>query len=122
MPTAPITYKQISPSNAYLVRQQIERYDAATNSYIPWTGGAPNVSVGFYTNDDGTGGIAGLTGLPMDEVAGAAGTYVFIVPSSLLTPLVALDGTVIYQIVTAGASSNLHVVTPLRVTVPRWAQ
>jgi hypothetical protein len=122
MPSAPITYKQISPANAYLVRQDIERYDAATNAYIPWTGGAPNVTVGFYTNDDGTGGLAGLTGLPMEEAAGEAGTYIFVVPSALLTPLEALDGTIVYQIVFAGATANLKVVTPLKVTVPRWAQ
>jgi hypothetical protein len=122
MSSTHVTYKQINPANAYLVRQTIERYDAATNGYVPWTGGAPNVSVGFYTSNDGTGGIAGLTGLPMEEAAGEAGTYIFIVPSSLLSALVPYDNQVVFQIVFAGATANLKVVTPVLVATPRWAQ
>lgn len=119
---APITYKRIHTANAFLARQAIERYDAATNSYIPWVAGDPTVSVGYYTAVDGSGGITGLTGLQMEEVAGAPGTYALAVPSSLLTALTPYDGQVIYQIVRAGATNNLQVVTPLMVTVPRWAQ
>ena len=121
MPSAPITYKQINPKNAFLARQAIERYSFATNEYIPWTGGA-NVKVGYYLDAAGAQPIAGMIDFPMDEVAGEAGTYAFVVPSNLMNGLMTMNGTVIYQIVTAGQSDNLKVVTPLKVTVPRWAQ
>jgi len=118
----PVTYKRIHTANAFLARSVIERYDATTDAYIPYTNGSATTTVGYYTGMDGTGAIAGLTGLPMAEVAGAPGTYAATVPSALLTALTPYDGQVIYQIVRAGATNNLQVVTPLMVTVPRWAQ
>lgn len=121
MPTAPITYKQINPKNAFLARQTIERYDFTTNAYIPWTGGV-NVRVGYYLDATGTQPIVGMVDFEMDEVAGEAGTYAFVVPSAVMNGLLTMNGTVIYQIVTAGAPENMKVVTPLKVTVPRWAQ
>ena len=122
MASAPITYKQINPKNAFLARQTIERYDPATNTYIPWVGGAPNVTVGYYADAAGTQGFVGLMDIALEEVAGEPGTYALAIPSSLLNAITGPTGTVIYQIVKAGANNNLQVVTPLRVTVPRWAQ
>lgn len=122
MAVAPVTFKTINPANAYLARAAIERYNAATDAYIPWTGGEPNVTVGFYTSAAGTGGITGLTDIPLEEVAGAPGTYALAIPSSLLAAIVPYTGQTIYQIVKAGQNQNLQVVTPLRVQVPRYAQ
>jgi hypothetical protein len=117
---APITAKEINPANAFLARQAIEVFDAATNRYIPWTGGT--ATVGYYTASNATGGITGLVDIPMDEVAGAPGTYALAIPSALLAALAPYAGQVIYQIVKAGPSQNVQVATPLRVTSPRWAQ
>ena len=122
MPTAPITYKQINPANAFLARAAIERFDTATNSYVPYTGGVPTVTVGYYTASDGTGPITGLTNIQLEELSGEPGTYGLAIASGLLAAIVPYVGQVIYQIVKGGPNQNLQVVTPLKVTVPRYAQ
>lgn len=113
--------KQIHPANAYLVRQTLKQYDAATNDYILWTG-ASTIQVGFYEDALGTIGIAGLTGLAMTESA-VAGTYYRIISGTSTAGLAAqYAGETIYQIVTGGGASDLKVVVPLVVTQPRYAQ
>lgn len=117
----PAVAKEIHPSNAYLVRQQLKKYDAATNSYIPWTG-ANTIVVGFYEDALGVTGITGMTGFAMTE-SSTQGTYYKIVTGVLTATLASqYAGETIYQIVTGGASSDLKVVTPLVVTQPRYAQ
>lgn len=112
--------KQINPSNAYLVRQALKKYDAATNDYIVWTGAA-TIAVGFYEDALGTTAIAGLTALPMTE-SSVLGTYYRVVSGVDTATLASYAGETIYQIVTGGNTSDLKVVTPLVVTQPRYAQ
>jgi hypothetical protein len=112
--------KQINPSNAYLVRQALKKYDAATNDYIAWTG-ASTIAVGFYEDALGTTAIAGLTSLAMTE-SSVLGTYYRVIAGTLTAALSSYAGETIYQIVTGGNASDLKVVTPLVVTQPRYAQ
>lgn len=112
--------KQINPSNAYLVRQALKKYDAATNDYIAWTG-ANTIAVGFYEDALGVTVIAGLASLPMTE-SSVLGTYYRVVSGTDTAALASYAGETIYQIVTGGNASDLKVVTPLVVTQPRYAQ
>lgn len=112
------TSKQINPSNSYVVRQALKKYDPVTNDYITWTGATP-ITVGFYEDALGVTGIAGLTGLAMSEST-VQGTYYKVVSGTSLAALTTYAGETIYQIVTAGALNDLTVVTPLVVTEPRY--
>lgn len=110
--------KTINPYNAYLVRQELTRYNAATNKYIPWT--LTTASVTFAEDDQGVTPIAGLANFSMTE-SGVAGTYYASIPTASANLLVPYDGDTIYQIVTAGPLSDLTVVTPLLVEIPRYS-
>jgi hypothetical protein len=112
--------KTIYPSNAYVVRQQLRKYDPTVNEYVLWTG-ATSVAVGFYEDALGTVPINGLTNLAMAQSA-VLGTYYAVIGGSTLAPLIPYSGQTVYQIVTAGPLSDLKVVTPLVVTLPRYAQ
>jgi hypothetical protein len=114
-----VTTKPIYPANAHLTRQVVEIYNSTTNAYEPYTAG--NLAVSFAAAADGTSPIAGLTNLPL-SAAGVSGTYYRVITSAQLTPLAALSGTVVYQIVSGGTDAAYRVVTPMRVSVPRWAQ
>lgn len=117
---AVVTYKPIYPANAHLTRSAVEQYNPATNEYEPYTGGALRVS--FARNTDGTNPVAGLQNLELTAVAGEVGTYYRVLSASELSPLAALTGTVVFQIVTGGAYDAVRVVTPMLVTAPRYAQ
>lgn len=111
--------KPIHPDNAYLVRQSLSKYDPVTNTYVAWTG-ASTIVVGFYEDELGVTGIAGLTGLAMTE--GVSGVYYRVIDGTLTGSLApTYVGDTIFQIVTGGALSDLRVVTPLLVTEPRYA-
>ncbi len=111
--------KPIHPNNAYLVRQSLTKYDATTNTYIPWTGAA-TISASFYEDAFGVTPIAGLTGIAMAESA-VLGTYYVVVSGTLTATLTSYDGQTIYLVVTGGVQSDLRVVVPLLVTDPRYA-
>lgn len=113
------TIKTINPYNAYLVRQDLTRWVAATNAFTPWTGTTGTVM--FATDDQGLSPIAGLSSFALTE-SGVAGTYYVEIPTVSANLLVPYDGDTIYQIVTAGVNNDLRVVTPLKVTIPRYAQ
>jgi hypothetical protein len=115
-----VTVKPIYPANGHLTRQAIEQYNPATDRFEPYTGG--NLRVSFARNADGTNPVTGLQNLELTNVSGQVGSYYRIVNASELSPLVALANTVVFQIVTGGPYSALRVVTPMRVTVPRYAQ
>lgn len=112
--------KTIQPSNAYLVRTKVTQWSSATNTYVAWTG-LNSMVAGFYTDQTGTTGIASLTNLAMSEVT-ATGVYYVVVSSALTAGLSVYEDTIIYQIVSGGPNAELKVVTPLIVTVPRYAQ
>lgn len=117
MPTAS---KSIHPNNSYLVRQYIQRYDAASNSYVKWTGAA-TIVCGFYEDALGTTPIAGLTNIAMTESSAGSAVYYAIVLGTMTASLSALTGDTIFQIVTGGTNSDLRVVVPLVVANPRYA-
>lgn len=110
--------KTINPYNAYLVRSELTRYSAATNKYAAWTGATASVT--FAEDDQGATPIAGLANFAMAEAAGAPGTYYAEIPTASANLLVPYDGDTIYQIVTAGNNTDLTVVTPLVVAIPRY--
>ena len=114
-----VTRKTINPYNAYLVRQELTRWNAATNEYIPWTGATGYVT--FAEDDTGTVPIAGLANFAITE-SGEAGTYYAQIPTASANLLIPYDGDIVYQIVTAGNNTDVTVVTPLRVVIPRYAQ
>ena len=118
-PSMTTAQKTINPYNAYLVRQELTRWNAATNKYDVWTGATGSVT--FAEDDQGTTPIAGLASFALSE-SGVAGTYYAEIPTASANLLVPYDGDTIYQIVTAGQNSDVTVVTPLRVVIPRWAQ
>lgn len=117
MPTA---LKSIHPNNSYLVRQYIERWDAATNAYVKWTG-ASTIVCGFYEDALGVTPIAGLTNIAMTESSVGSGVYYAIVLGTMTAPLSTMTGDTIFQIVTGGTNSDLRVVVPLLVANPRYA-
>lgn len=110
--------KPIYPSNSYLVRESLTKYDPATNTYVAWTGAA-TISVSFYEDEAGTIGIAGMTGLAMTE--GVTGVYYRVIAGTITAGLSAYVGDTIFQVVTGGTLSDLRVVVPLIVTEPRYA-
>lgn len=115
-----VTTKPIYPANAHLTRTEVEQYNDATDTYGPYSGGL--IKVSFARNADGTNPIAGLQNLELAETAGVAGTYYRVVSASELSPIAALTGQTIYQIVFGGPYDALRVVTPMVVTAPRYAQ
>ena len=117
--TTTTTIKTINPYNAYLVRQELTRWDAATNRYIPWTGTTGLAT--FAEDDQGATPIAGLANFALTE-SGVAGTYYAEIPTASANLLIPYDGQTVYQIVTAGNNTDLTVVTALKVVIPRWAQ
>ena len=113
------TIKTINPYNAYLVRQELTRWQAASNRYVPWTGATGLVT--FAEDDQGTVPIAGLANFALTE-SGVPGTYYAEIPTASANLLIPYDGDTVYQIVTAGNNSDVTVVTALKVVIPRWAQ
>jgi hypothetical protein len=114
------TAKTIYTANAHLTRQAIEVYDQATDTFVPMTGGTFTVS--FATSANGSGPISGLQALPLAAVAGAPGSYFAVIQAATLAPLVALVGTIVYQIVQGGPFNALRDITPMMVSVDRYAQ
>lgn len=117
----PVTAKTIHTANVYLARVAVERYNAATDTFDPYTG--TNAQVTFATDSLGVSPIAGLTNIAMTEVPGAVGTYQAQIASSALAALVPYAGQTVYQIVRVGPTlADANVVTPLVVRRPRYAQ
>lgn len=113
--------KTINPNNAYLVRSEVKLWSSSTNQFQSWSG-LTTMAVGFYTDALGTQSIPGLVGLGMSEVNNS-GVYYVIVPAANTAILgTTYNGSTIYQVVTGGPSNEIKVVTPLRVTQPRYAQ
>lgn len=115
-----VTRKTINPYNAYLARTELLRYVPATNTYEDWPG-VTTASVTFAEDDEGLVPITGLANFTMAE-SGVPGTYYAEIPSASVNLLMPYDGTVIYQIVRAGNNQDIAAVTPLLVTIPRYAQ
>ena len=115
-----VTRKIINPYNAYLARTELTRYVPASNDFQVWTG-VTTASVMFAEDDEGVTPIAGMANFAMTE-SGTAGTYYAQIPTASTNLLIPYDGDTIYQIVRAGANNDIAAVTPLKVTIPRYAQ
>ena len=115
-----VTTKVINPYNAYLARTNLTRYVPGANEYQSWTG-VTSASVSFATDEAGASPITGLANFAMTE-SGTLGTYYREVPTASTNLLIPYDNTTVYQIVRAGANSDIAAVTPLRVQIPRYAQ
>lgn len=119
-----VTVKRIYPHNAFLVRQYLEKFDDASNEMVAWDD-ATNVKVSFATDKNGDDVITNMGPFDMAAVhADHPGYYSYTVPASVtaLLDVVALRGSRIWQIVTAGSADELRVATPLLVTEPRYAE
>lgn len=120
-PGGPVTAKQIHPSNTYLARVALEKWNPATNAFAPWTGAS--VLVTFSEDAAGTEPIAALTDIPLLEVGVAApGVYAEAIPGPTMAALTAYVGETIYQLVRNVATGDILVATALYVQSPRWAQ
>lgn len=115
-----LSRKSINTANAYLVRQKLTRWAAASNTFVPWTA-APSVSVQFATDPLGASPIAGLTGFALNA-ATEPGIYYAELTSAVVNLLSPYTGQTVYQIVTAGLNAEYRAVTALYVDVPRYAQ
>jgi hypothetical protein len=118
----PEAAKTVHPSNTYLARVAVERFDEFTNTFIPWTG--TNVLVDFATDAAGTVVIPALADVPLLEIGNAApGVYAETIPGTTMDALIPYVGTTIYQIAKIGTGgTDARVVTPLVVRYPRYAQ
>ena len=111
--------KTIFAGNAYLVRQEIRGWDAITNGFVLASG--LTMSATFAVGSDGSGPIAGMTGVPVSELSLFPGIYAATITGTATATLGQYVGQVIYQIVTGGADNAIRVVTPLYVDTVRPA-
>jgi hypothetical protein len=117
----PVTEKTVHPSNSYLARVEVTRWDDTTNRFIAWTN--TSAQVAFALDAAGTQPITGLASIAMTEVAAVPGTYAVVVDGPTMAALVPYVGQTIYQITRVGLALNdAKVVTPLVVRFPRYAQ
>lgn len=110
--------KTVYIGNSWLVRQELRYYSAATDAFEVWSG-VPAV-VTFATDTAGTNTIAPLVNLPLAESGIKPGVYYRVLATSDVAALAAYAGQTVYQIVTAGASSELRAVLPVIVAQPRY--
>ena len=115
-----LSRKTINPANAYLVRQRLTKWTAASNTFVPWTG-VTTASVSFATDELGASPITGMTNIAM-SAASVAGIYYAEITAAVINLLIPYNGQTVYQIVTAGVNGEYKAVTPLYVSQPRWAQ
>ena len=113
----PQTAKVIHPGNAFLSRCALERWDAATNHFVPWTGQA--VTVTFALDADGAQPIPALDGLTMAELAVAPGTYAVQIHGPTMQLLVPYLGMTVYEI-HRDFADQVHLPQPYVVQFPRY--
>lgn len=117
--------KCIYTRNAYLVRQEVRYYDAATNTFLPWTGPG-TVSICTATVD--SAGKVTYTPIaymgPFTLNVGLNGILYYEIPTSVVNILDtdAYIGTTVYQVVTAGNLNELQNAQPLLVVSSRPPQ
>lgn len=116
MPIAAVQ-KPIYLGNTFLVRQALTVYDPDTNGFIPLAGG--EVTCRLSAAADGSTTISGTGPFPMAEAPGAAGTYYYVYPESVVGLLAALVDTLVYLVVEAGTYDELKDVQPLLVQAAR---
>jgi hypothetical protein len=116
----PVTAKTIHPSNGYLARVLLERWDDGTNAFAPWAGAS--VACSFALDAAGVTPIAALQDIPLVELGtDHPGVYAEVIPGPTMDALNPFVGQTIFQIV-RNASGDLLVATPLVVRYPRYAQ
>jgi hypothetical protein len=118
----PVQSKTVHPSNTYLARVYVERYDEFANSFGPWAG--TTAIVDFATDSAGTAVIPALSAIPLLEIGPTApGVYAETIPGTTMAALTPYVGQTIYQITRIGVGgTDARVVTPLVVRFPRYAQ
>lgn len=119
-----VEVKRLFVRNAHLAWGYLEKFSVTDNAMAAWSD-ATSVAVAFCTDRQGDSVIASLGPFSMTAVDATnhPGYYYYIVPTSV-TALLDTDeyrGRTIYQRITAGASSEVKVVTPWIVTEPRFA-
>lgn len=119
------TQKCIFVGNAYLVRQEVRYYDAATNTFLPWTGPG---TVSICTASVDSAGKVTYTPIaymgPFTLNVGLNGILYYEIPTGTVDILNTdtFINTTVYQVVIAGASSELQNVQPLLVSPSRYPQ
>ena len=123
--TPPIgTVKCIFIGNAHLVRQEVRYYDPTTNTFLPWTGPG---TVSICTAAVDAAGKVTYTPIaymgPFNLNVGLNGILYYEIPTSVVDILNtdAYINTTVYQVVIAGAASELQSVQPLLVSPARYA-
>lgn len=115
----PVTVKSIHPSNGYLCRQELETWDAFTNTFEPLTGAT--VTATIARDAAGTLPVTGIVDIALPEI-GTPGVYATVLSGVLTSALVPYIGQIVYQIVRDSVTNDLLTVTPLMVAWPRYAQ
>jgi hypothetical protein len=116
----PVTAKTIHPANSYLVRVLLERWQSASNAFVPLVGA--DVLATFATDAAGVSPIVALEDIPLVELgASHPGVYAEVVPGPTMDALNPFVGQTIFQLI-RNASGDLLVATPLVVRYPRYAQ
>ena len=110
--------KTVYLANGWLVRQELRYYSPATDAFEVWTGVPATVT--FATDTAGASPIAGLSGLSLTESGLKPGVYYAVLTPAQVANLSAYAGQTVYQITTAGASSELKAVLPVIVAQPRY--
>ena len=110
--------KTLYLGNSWLVRQELRYYSAATDAFEVWSGVPATVT--FATDAAGTSPVAGLSGLALAESGLKPGVYYAVLTPTQVANLTAYAGQTVYQITTAGASSELKAVLPVIVAQPRY--
>lgn len=110
--------KPVYLGNAFLVRQELRYYSAATDAFEVWTGQTATVSI--TTDAAGTLPVAGLSGLVMSASSINPGVYTYVISAALIAGLAAFVGQTVYLVTVAGANNELRVTVPLLVSTPRY--
>lgn len=117
----PVTAKPIHPNNAYLCRQELDKWDPFTDTFIPVTGAT--ITVTIATDAAGTVPVPALDMLPLAEVGPSSpGMYAAVISGVLCANLVPYIGQTVYQVVRNSVANEVVAVTPLFVQYPRYAQ
>lgn len=117
------TVKCIFVDNAHLVRVEVRYYDAATNTFLPWSGPG---TVSICTAAVDAAGKVVYTPIaymgPFTLNVGLNGILYCEIPQSVVDVLNtdAFINTTVYQVVIAGNLNELQVVQPLLVSPTRY--
>lgn len=112
--------KIIYLSNAWLTRQPLRVFDPSSNSFKVYTAGSATVR--FSALPDGSTTITGMGPFALAETSSGSGIWYYVVPNTVVVRLATYVDQLVYQVVEAGAYSEMQNIQPLLVTEGRPPQ